>query len=427
MSLADLVTVINDLSAASQFNQLLTHLQSQEEMMIQQLPQLDEVLPALRPMEHSLGMVFILKAKAAAVPLSNLQAVHTFLQQCRRLLLEGDPVQVQMVPSHFATVCAKFSNAAVAIAAPAAALRPLQHAAQVLQPSPAHFTPVHTEVLRVALLARHYPAAVRLLDASDLLEVAKDKTGVAPRDLLLYHYYAGLACCGLHRFSDAVRYLTLCYSAPTHVVHAAMVEAYKKCVLASLLATGEQPAQPKYTALPIQRYIKTGVPAYSELAEAFATHSPAELRSAITKHEATFARDRNLGLARQCVGALVRRSIRRLTQAYLTLSLADIAAVAQLESPAEAEGHVVAMVAAGDISATIDEPQGMVHFSESADAFDSPSAVAAMEASINGAIGVATKLQAMHAQLCTDSQYLSRVMRERVQSRWEDDGMGMGK
>ena len=44
MSLADLVTVINDLSAASQFNQLLTHLQSQEEMMIQQLPQLDEAL-----------------------------------------------------------------------------------------------------------------------------------------------------------------------------------------------------------------------------------------------------------------------------------------------------------------------------------------------------------------------------------------------
>ena len=135
----------------------------------------------------------------------------------------------------------------------------------------------------------------------------------------------------------------------------------------------------------------------------------------------------------------------------------------------------------------------MVHFSESADAFDSPGAVAAMEASISGAIGVATKLQAaqafgnassppsppalsflarfctdptsrnllgtllqaMHAQLCTDSQYLSRVMRERVQaspppppppplpslhrapcltrpprapqSRWEDDGMGMGK
>ena len=40
-------------------------------------------------------MVFILKAKAAAVPLSNLQAVHTFLQQYRRLLLEGDPVQAR--------------------------------------------------------------------------------------------------------------------------------------------------------------------------------------------------------------------------------------------------------------------------------------------------------------------------------------------
>lgn len=125
------------------------------------------------------------------------------------------PPQVQMVPSHFATVCAKFANAAVAIAAPAAALRPLQHAAQVLhrphracpapwrsrgccppgrggdggresparawrrglphraspplpqvlQPSPAHFTPVRTESLRAVPLPGRVPEPSRKLPA----------------------------------------------------------------------------------------------------------------------------------------------------------------------------------------------------------------------------------------------------------------------
>lgn len=191
MSLADLVTVINDLSAASQFNQLLTHLQSQEEMMIQQLPQLDEALASQR---HVVAAAAAAKNRAASrlATLSRTPFRRRFSPRCARWSTRSawssssrprrlpcpsptcrrctpscssaaaccsratlcrpatrrqpggvsrvsplsdsapSPPQVQMVPSHFATVCAKFANAAVAIAAPAAALRPLQHAAQVL-------------------------------------------------------------------------------------------------------------------------------------------------------------------------------------------------------------------------------------------------------------------------------------------------------
>mmetsp|Transcript_4763 Transcript_4763/g.14377 ORF Transcript_4763/g.14377 Transcript_4763/m.14377 type:complete len:330 (+) Transcript_4763:453-1442(+) len=327
-----------------------------------------------------------------------------------------------MVPVQFVVVCAKFANAAVAVSAPLAAILPLQHAIKVLQPSPAHFTPIHAEFMRMALLARCYSAAKPILE-QDLLQVDKEHTGCSPRDLLLYHYYAGMVLCGLKKFKLSAQYFTLCYSAPTHVVHAVMVESYKKCVLASLLDSGKLPVQPKYTALPIQRFLKTGVAPYMEFANAFGSRKLETLRASLQKHEAAFERDHNLGLAKQCIQALIRRNILRLTQAYLTLSLSDIATLTELASPAEAAACIISMVASGSISATIDEALGMVHFSEDPDGFDSCEAVATMEQGIGDAINAAEKLGAMHAQLSLDASYLSRMMRERSQARWEDDGM----
>jgi len=78
----------------------------------------------------------------------------------------------------------------------------------------------------------------------------------------------------------------------------------------------------RYTALPIQRYLKTGATAYTEIADAFASRKPAALRAALAKHAAVLERDRNGGMAKQTTAALVRRNVLRLTQTYLTLSLA---------------------------------------------------------------------------------------------------------
>jgi hypothetical protein len=61
--LTELVATIENLSEAGSYDQLLAHLQTQEEMLIQHLPQLDDVLPVLRPVQHSLGMIFILCAR----------------------------------------------------------------------------------------------------------------------------------------------------------------------------------------------------------------------------------------------------------------------------------------------------------------------------------------------------------------------------
>lgn len=54
--------------------------------------------------------------------------------------------------------------------------------------------------------------------------------------------------------------------------------------------------------------------------------------------------DNNLGLVKQAVSSMYKRNIQRLTQTYLTLSLQDIASTVKLNSPKEAEMHVLQMV-----------------------------------------------------------------------------------
>ena len=102
--LQQVVSAIEEMSSRGELSKLLAHLQAQEEVLIQAMPQLDDLLPVLNPAMHTLGMVFILHCKAAAVPLSNLQAVNTFLSQCRTVLLGGDPEQIRTIPKEFVAV-----------------------------------------------------------------------------------------------------------------------------------------------------------------------------------------------------------------------------------------------------------------------------------------------------------------------------------
>lgn len=57
-----------------------------------------------------------------------------------------------------------------------------------------------------------------------------------------------------------------------------------------------------------------------------------------------FWQDNNLGLVKQVLSSMYKRNIQRLTQTYLTLSLEDIARSVQLETPRDAEMHVLRMV-----------------------------------------------------------------------------------
>ncbi len=381
---------------------LLHKLKEADELLLTHVNQLDGLLHALAPRRsHTLAWCFILKAKATAVPLSDPDAVQTFFDQCRDLMLDAEPQHLRMVPAHLAATCAKFAAAAVAIGTPLRAVAPLTAAALTLQPTPAHFTPIHSEAMHMCLVAQCYSAAEPLL-AQELLEVDRARTAVAPRDLLLYHYYSGLVCVGLKRFGRAVEYFTLCYSAPSQVLNAIMVEAYQKCALCSLLDRGAPLVQPRYTSGVLQRHTKSAASPYAALVEAFGSRKLDALRASLEEHSAAFEADGNLGIAKQCVPALIRLNIQRLASTYSSISLGDLAAGAGLDGPAEAERYVVRMAAEGAIGAAIDGTTGLVRFTEVTQKHDTPEGVANFEAAVTKAIALADELATLNDALLVD-------------------------
>jgi len=338
-------------------------------------------------------------------------------------MLSGcDPQQVHLVPSQFVTVCTKFAAAAIALKSPLVAVAPLLAAVYALQPTASHFTPLHAELLKVCLLSKCYFAALPLLQ-QELLHVDREATLVSPRDLLLHHYYAGMVETGLKSYRAAIQHFTLCVSAPTHVLNAIMLEAYKKCLLCSLIDAGETPKLPKYTSTTITRPIKN-LAAYAEFADAFIAGKPAELRAVLEKHVALFSADRNLGLAKQCVAALMQRLIRTLTETYVTLSLPHIADMVYLSDAAAAEDQVRAMIVAGRIRATIDAQRSTVQFIDHSQQYDSKDALLAMERTLQQVIGLASKMHGLVASLSVDHNFVARVTTQEGQpQQWEDEAM----
>ena len=469
-ALQTLVARIQQMSVPDSLKDLQAYLVTQEEVLVKHMcqgTQLDDLLPMLDPLQHTLGMLFILcdvparRPQVAGAPTraaprpQELQGLRRAAEQspgghavpwavpeaaagvrpgasaagaramCARRARSRRSPPARATPRPAAravlAVCAKFTTAAISNKTPVAAVRPLHAAALALQPTPAHFTPVHADFMRVCLLSKCYAAAQPLLE-QELLQVDKEATHVTPRDLLLYHYYAGMVQVGMKRFKSAVEYFTLCYSAPTAVLNAIMVEAYKKGLLCALIETGEPMRTPKYTAACVLRHAKSLAP-YVEYAEAFGKRSVAGLRAALEKHTAAFERDHNLGLAKQCAGALIKRNIHRLTTTYLTLSLDAIADSAELPGPADAERYVSGMVASGEICALIDASAGMVRFTERREKYDTAEAAAALERCIDDAVALSRKLFGINAQLASDTQYVMRVSNQERAPRWEEDAM----
>lgn len=120
-----------------------------------------------------------------------------------------------------------------------------------------------------------------------------------------------------------------------------MVEAYKKYILASLIAYGQVDSSPRHTTTAVLRHIKQLCTPYEELATAYSTHSTNDVHKCAEVNHEVFTKDGNFGFVKQVVASLYRRNIQRLTKTYLTLSLEDIATTVNLPNPNAAEMAVL--------------------------------------------------------------------------------------
>lgn len=70
--------------------------------------------------------------------------------------------------------------------------------------------------------------------------------------------------------------------------------------------------------------------------------------------------------------SLYKKNIQRLTQTFLTLSLADVASKVQLSGPGEAEKYILDMIKSGEIFASINQKDGMVVFKDDPEKYNTP-------------------------------------------------------
>ncbi|KAK7381002.1 hypothetical protein VNO78_33525 [Psophocarpus tetragonolobus] len=399
-------------SNSSDLNRLDTVLKQADYSLRSESTRLAAILSQLDPSIHSLGYLYILEASMTG-SVTKTQA-ETAVPIVTRFIGACSTEQIRLAPDKFVSVCKRLKDQVMLLEAPIRGVAPLFTALRKLQVSAEHLTPLHSDFLLLCLLAKCYKTGLSILD-DDVFEVDQ------PLDLFLYCYYGGMICIGQKRFQKALELLHNVVTAPMSTVNAVAVEAYKKYILVSLIRSGQFSTNlPKYTSSVAQRNLKNFCQPYIELADSYGTGKIAELEAYVKTNAEKFELDNNLGLVKQVVSSMYKRNIQRLTQTYLTLSLQDIANIVQLNSPKEAEMHVLQMIQDGEIYATINQKDGMVRFLEDPEQYKTCEMIEHIDSSIQRIMALSRKLSSTDEQISCDPLYLSKAGRERQRYDFDD-------
>jgi COP9 signalosome complex subunit 3 len=262
----------------------------------------------------------------------------------------------------------------------------------------------------VCLKAHHYRAAIPVLD-TPVFSIDPKATGIEPKEYLEYFYFAGTVCIGLKRFSQALDMFQQGLTCPSQILSAVQIETFKKYVLLCCLAYGEFKDLPQSASGAVSKNVDRLCHAYMDFARAYKLGMDQVQRVVADNHK-TFNSDKNFGLVKQTVQALVRRKIQRLTSTYVTLSLSDIAQQANLSSPAEAEAHVASMIEDGAIFAKINQKDGMLSFLDDPEDYNTMEMVEALDARLKAVMRLSDKLHAANKDILLDHRYISAQMQE---------------
>ncbi|KAB2011720.1 hypothetical protein ES319_D09G039800v1 [Gossypium barbadense] len=372
------------------------------------LPFLDQ----LDPSKHSLGYLYFLEACTAG-PVTKEQA-GSYVLMIARFITSCIAEQIRLAPDKFITVCKRFKDQVLLLEEPLRGVAPMLTAIRKLQSSSEHLTALHPEFLLLCLLSRCYKAGLSILE-EDVFEVDQ------PRDLFLFCYYGGMISIGKKWFRKALELLHNVVTAPMSTINAIAVEAFKKYILVSLIHHGQSPTNlPKYASSVAQRNLKNLCQPYIELANSYSNGKIADIETYVEANKDKFESDNNLGLVKQAVSSMYKRNIQRLTQTYLTLSLQDIANRVQLNSPKEAEMHVLQMIKDGEIYATINQKDGMVRFLEDPEQYKTCEMIEHIDSSIQRLMTLSKKLNGLDELMSCDPLYLLKAGRERQRFDFDD-------
>lgn len=345
------VNNVRTLSSQGNFGQLCEFISKSSEQLAKNSGHLDNALGTFDMQQHSLGVLGILCVKYG---LANIPDFETLFVQTQEFINTCNGEQVRYATDSYADLCHKFTNNLVERKQPLRGISVLCKAISKIQLMPSQLTSIHADLCQLCLLSKCMKPALQYLDI-DVTEISKEGGQYDAKHFLLYYYYGGMIFTALKNYERALYFFEVAITTPSMAVSHIMLESYKKYILIALILNGKIPNLPKYTSQVVGRYIKPLCQNYHDLATAYASNNPTELRAVITKHTDAFARDNNAGLVKQCMTSMYKRNIQRLTKTFLTLSLSDMANRVQLSTPAEAEKYVLHMIEDGEIFATINQ------------------------------------------------------------------------
>ncbi|KAL8798856.1 MAG: hypothetical protein Q9182_006334 [Xanthomendoza sp. 2 TL-2023] len=366
-----------------------------------------DLLDILDPSINTLPFLYVLLAHLNAGKQKQTTIGSPLWLKALEFLNRFDSVQVRYVGTEFRRITTFIKDVAIAgkrarsrlqcslevnvdKGQPIVAVRPLRTAILRLDPSSSCFTSTHLLFVRLCLEARTFRAAKPVLDKriyelpssaktmpSNLFPCSQhdtssgfitDKTELSDtisyRDILHYFLYGAMIYLALKEWPRAVHFLEVVLTAPSrHHSTQLQVEAYKKWILANLLAYGEVPdSLPRTTNSQVARHVRSLGRAYEALGRVFKEeiskeHDVRRLNAEVHVGHPKWSGDSNLSLVVQVLDAYRRFTIIKLEDTYAALPISEIG---RRTSPnpndhAETAQYITMMISSGQLNATMEQ------------------------------------------------------------------------
>uniref|UniRef100_A0A6M2CR81 COP9 signalosome complex subunit 3 n=1 Tax=Rhipicephalus microplus TaxID=6941 RepID=A0A6M2CR81_RHIMP len=402
--LEQFVVNVQNMSSSGSFSQLYTFISKSSDMLMRNASHLEDVLATLDLQKHSLGVLAILCVKFSVTNAADFDVLYAQVQE---FILGCNGEQVRCATDTFADLCHLLTQSFVERQQPMRGIQLLSCAITKIQLLPSQLTSIHADLCQLCLLAKCLKPALQFLDV-DITDISRENDQYDAKHFLLYFYYGGMIYTALKNYERALYFFEVAITTTSMAVSHIMLEAYKKYILLALILYGKVPTLPKYTSQVVTRFIRPLSQPYLDLASAYTSNNPDEVRAVLAKHAETFSRDNNTGLTKQCLASLYKKNIQRLTKTFLTLSLTDMASRVQLSGTGDAEKHILNMIEDEEIFASINQKDGMVVFVDNPEKYNTPVMFKRLEEEMRKFIQLNDKLKQMDQDIATDPKYIQK-------------------
>ncbi|KAG0412636.1 hypothetical protein HPB47_010228 [Ixodes persulcatus] len=323
--LEQFVVNVQNLSSSGNFPQLYTLINKSSEVLVRNASHLEDVLATLDLQKHSLGVLAILCVKFNVVNATEFEALYAQVQE---FILNCNGEQVRFATDTFAELCHLLTQSLIERQQPMRGIHLLTRAINKIQLFPSQLTSIHADMCQLCLLAKCLKPALQFLDV-EITDISRENDRYDAKHFLLYYYYGGMVYAALKNYERALYFFEVAITTTSMAVSHIMLEAYKKYILLALILYGKVPSLPKYTSQVVTRFIRPLSQPYLDLAAAYTSNNPDEVRAVLAKHAETFSRDNNTGLTKQCLASLYKKNIQRLTKASLDVQRTEVKTTGQ--------------------------------------------------------------------------------------------------